>query len=123
MDDLLLVDVLERSEEYLILQSRISVAISNGFMAMAVARKSVRIGHPEDLRMDLEANTILNPSIAGEGYCVDRWEGEGSAMHMLCGLPPPALKKAQKEFMAAVHLLVELEQKAKEISQICGADI
>lgn len=117
-----LLRLVEQCEEYVKLQADLGNALSAGFLNMAMARKTVRISSPEDARMDLEPNLVLQCTEEGSGFGVEKEAGDGSAMHMFCPLPPPALKKAQKEFAAAVNYAVMLERIARSLLSRCGSE-
>lgn len=118
-DDEDLIDVVDSYEQYLHLHAEVSSSIAKGFWAMSVARKSAKISSPCDIRMDLDPNVLLKESCDG-CYTTMEHFGSGNPMHMLCPLPPPALKKAQSEFQSIISLIISLEAVAKKICVLSG---
>jgi hypothetical protein len=48
-------------------------------------------------------------------------EEEGDSILLVSGMPPPALRKAQKEFRQAVNVTLELANIIKNINSVLSA--
>lgn len=105
-----LYSLLSSAQSYLVSQDAIASHISDGIFSMTLARKQkgVFIAKPEDLREEFHATSTVTP--AGR-YQFELSLSESSTdILQICALPPPSLRKAQKEFRDCLQKLLEAQQ-------------
>lgn len=107
------IEVLEISGSYIGGQSNLSEHLSSGVLQLALARRDnrsvCRIG---DIRSDFEATCVID--------CLeDKFElikCDGDDIQLFCGLPPPALRKAQAHFRLALEEVIKIANQVQDIS-------
>lgn len=107
------IEVLEISESYIECQTKLTNHLSSGLLQLALAyrdnRSVCRIG---DIRSDFEPTCFVD--------CLeDKLElvkSDGDDIQLLCGLPPPALRKARAHFRSALEEVVKMASQVQDIS-------
>lgn len=102
--------LLSSVQAYTLAQDAIATHLSNGVFSMTLARKQkgVFIAKPEDIREEFTASSTLTQTVDGT------FEGSISTnpsdLLQICALPPPPLRKAQKEFRQCLGRIVEAQK-------------
>jgi hypothetical protein len=101
------------SDEYVRRHAKLSSLISNGFFKFSQAERDARsVIRIEDIREDIEPTVYLRVSETG---VLTLCSTKGEDIEYFCGLPPPALRIAQKHFKQAISEAVELSSVARSI--------
>jgi hypothetical protein len=79
-----------------------------------MTRKSIPKLSLDNAREDIDKSVVAVQDASGL-YSVEKIEDAMNAANLFAGLPPPPLRKAQKEFTTALHLLID---NANEINLI-----
>jgi hypothetical protein len=122
----LFLDLLEECDEYVRAQEKLAELLSHGTMSLARARrdnKSVR--SVEDVRGDVDATMRINTAEgglrSGEVTYMD-----GDDLQLLCGMPPPSLRKSKEYFrnaiVEAVGLCILIQSIQRRVDDLTGAE-
>jgi len=96
-DDEGLITCIEAGNEYLQASERLRTHLSSGFFSLALSRKSKSIS-VEQCRLEMDPVVTCRE----DGSLEMQQETLVEPLLMLSALPPPALRSAQKEFLAAL---------------------
>jgi hypothetical protein len=111
-----LIQVMETSENYVTVQERLGLCIRNGLFQMALACRDNRsVFTVDDIRPEFDATV----TIRGDGALKFV---KGDDIQLLCGMPPPALRRAQDNFRSAVREALDLSHFAQELIQQTVSD-
>jgi hypothetical protein len=122
----LFLDLLEECDEYVRAQEKLAELLSHGTICLARARrdnKSVR--SVEDVRGDVDATMRINTAEgglrSGEVTYMD-----GDDLQLLCGMPPPSLRKSKEYFqnaiLEAVGLCSRIQSIQRRVDELTAAE-
>jgi hypothetical protein len=104
-----LIHVMEISENYLTTQERLSLSIRNGLFQIALACRDNRsVFTVDDIRPEFDATATIRDDGALRF-------AKGDDIQLLCGLPPPALRRARDNFRSAIREALDLSILAQEL--------
>lgn len=109
-----LIALLKCCDAYYQRQEQLAEHLKSGYMGLAMTRKSIPKLSLDNAREDIDKSVVAVQDASGL-YSVEKIEDAMNAANLFAGLPPPPLRKAQKEFTTALHLLID---NANEINLI-----
>lgn len=112
--------VLEECDEYAAQQERLAKSLSDGLIYLARARRdNSSVKTIEDIRSDFDATLRISDDIEGE-----LTYQKGDDVQLLCGMPPPSLRKSKEHFrdaiIEAVGMCIRVRVMERRISDITG---
>lgn len=113
-------ELLSSTQSYLESQNAIGKCISSGIFSMTQARKQkgVFIAKPDDIRVEISATSFLHSNSTADPEFVLTVSENSSDIFYVCGLPPPALRTAQKEFRSCLQHILKAQQAVHHIRTI-----
>lgn len=114
VSDEVLLSLLESSDGYITRQIKLGKILSDGLINISKSRKNgAMINSPDNVRDDFDA--CLSVEHIENSVKYDIFEVEGDSILFVSGMPPPALRKAQKSFRQAVDVILELVSIIQDI--------
>lgn len=131
-----LLDLLDRCDRLVALQNGMKERMRGAFFGMTLARNNGARVSIDHLRADLEASATLGvattatSAAAGSGiiepsltlFELFERKPEADPLLMMCGMPPPGLRKSQKHFASILKDVVEAANLVQSIMRLCGAE-
>lgn len=122
-------DLLETCNSYNSQKEGLAKSLSDAFYQLSLARKANRsIMKIDDLRQDLHPKVTIQYSQENHNYEILSLNTQSedtlttppsNVMLMLCGLPPPALKKSQDNFSLALQQAIALIPTQIRLEEHC----
>jgi hypothetical protein len=104
-----LLNVLDGCENYIVAQERLGLSIRNGLFQMALACRDNRsVFTVENIRSEFDATVTIREDGALRF-------AKGDDIQLLCGLPPPALRRARENFRSAVREALDVSLLAQQL--------
>jgi hypothetical protein len=129
-----LLDLLDRCDRLVVLQNGIKEQMRGAFFGMTLSRNNGAKVSIDYLRADLEASATLgvvgatggheNTAIVPSAALFELFERKPDAdpLLMMCGMPPPGLRKSQKHFISILKDAVEAANIVQSIMTQSGAE-
>eukprot|EP01038_Epipyxis_sp_PR26KG_P010136 gene10136-13635_t len=113
-----LLSLLELSDDYIKHQINLRNQLSEAFFQMTIARKNFNQGYitVENSRLELEASVVIDDK--NERCLLKIAEDSNDSLLNICGMPPPALRKSQKEFIKSIRSIAILADDSRQISNL-----
>jgi hypothetical protein len=107
------------TDEYVRRHGKLCSLLSNGFFKFSQAARDARsVIRIDDIREDIEATLSIRVSEQGVLTLVS---AKGEDIEYFCGLPPPALRTAQKHFKQALSEAVDMSICVQSIRQAASS--
>jgi hypothetical protein len=129
-----LLDLLDQCDRLVVLQNGIKEQMRGAFFGMTLSRNNGARVSIDYLRADLEASATLGAegaagsseatAIVPSPTLFELFERKPDAdpLLMLCGMPPPGLRKSQKHFISILKDIVEAANIVQSIMRQSGAE-
>lgn len=95
------ISLLEECDDYVKQRDRIASCLSSGALCLAMARRDNKsVCSVEDIRADIDAT--LRVSEFEDALACEVSYATGDNIQLLCGMPPPSLRKSKECFQTAI---------------------